>query len=322
MTAFIFRPGAPAQEYANAREARTHLTPEAGVAWVPMTDPTPAQLDELARMFTLPAAAVAHVINGGNRSKLEDHGEVLFLALRHPRTPTDLTDSYVFAGPNFVIHVARDGAGTDLRRRIDADRQFRTSVSGLVCLVLGAVVESYEPALEHMTERIDDVEDDVFAGASGVAQRLHELLNDVLRYQRALHALVGISEQLLHRVPQDLHNHLRGIHHHARQQSMRIEGCHDVLSSAMQVHIALVGQRQNEEVARLSQATYEQGEQAKKIASWAAILFTPTVIAGVYGMNFRHMPELATRYGYPVALLAMFGAAVALFLIFKRQKWL
>lgn len=323
MSLVIYSPGAPALRCDGAREMRIQLNETGGVGWVSLENPHAADIEELGEVFALPELAVQDALRGRQRSKLEDYDDVHFLVLRHALPGEELTEMHVFAGPDFVICLTADSpVNGEADKRIAADPTFHDTATGILYLLLDAVVDSYEPEVEALGEMIDDVEDDVFAGQGGVVQRLHELLRTVLRYQRAIHPLVGISEQFLRKAPADMRSHFRDIHDHTLRLSTRIDSLRDLLSSAMQVHIALVGQRQNEEMARMSQAAFEQGEQSKKVASWAAILFTPTVIAGIYGMNFEHMPELATRYGYPAALLAMLGAVVTLYVIFKRQRWL
>ena len=323
MSFVIYSPGAHALTCDGAREMRTQLDKIGGVGWVYLEDPPPADVEELGEVFALPELAIQDALRGRQRSKLEDYDDVHFLVQRRAIPGDGLAEMHVFAGTDAVICLTSDSPpNSEIGKRIDAGGAFRGTPIGILYLLLDAVVDSYEPAVETLAETIDDVEDDVFAGKSGVVQQLHELLQTVLRYQRAIHPLVGISEQFLRKSPADLRSHFRDIHDHTLRLSTRIDSLRDLLSSAMQVHIALVGQRQNEEMARMSQAAFEQGEQSKKIASWAAILFTPTVIAGIYGMNFHNMPELATRYGYPAALLAMLGAVVTLYVIFKRQRWL
>lgn len=322
MSFVIYSPGAPARTCDGAREMRTQLEETGGVGWVYLENPPASEVEELGEVFALPELAIQDVLRGRQRSKLEDYDDVHFLVLRRV-IRGGLAEMHVFAGTDVVICLTSDTpANGEIGNRIDAGEEFHDTPIGILYLLLDAVVDSYEPAVEALAETIDDVEDDVFAGKREVVQRLHELLQTVLSYQRVIHPLVGISEQFLRKAPADLRSHFRDVHDHTLRLSTRIDSLRDLLSSAMQVHIALVGQRQNEEMARMSQAAFEQGEQSKKIASWAAILFTPTVIAGIYGMNFHHMPELATRFGYPAALLAMLGAVVTLYVIFKRQRWL
>ncbi len=312
----------PSLTCSSAGAARAHLDEGGGVAWVWIQNPTDEHVRELGEVFALPEPAINEVINGGQHSKLKQYSNLRFLALHHAQSFDQLGDMYLFVGEDFVIFLNRGEAGSEVAMRVREGEGFHHTNDGITYLVLEALVNSYEPMITSIGEEIDDIEDDVFAGAHGVAKRLHEHLHHVLQYQRAMHSLVGVSAQLLPKAPAELQGQFSELHQQILRESIRIDSFKEVLSSAMQVHIAIVGHQQNEEMARMSQAALEQGEHSKKVASWAAILFTPTVIAGIYGMNFIHMPELATKYGYPIALLGMISAAVGLYAIFKRQQWL
>ncbi len=120
----------------------------------------------------------------------------------------------------------------------------------------------------------------------------------------------------------ELRRALRDVADHATRARERIEAFRDLLANILTVNATLVAQRQNEEMARLTEAGYLQNEQVKRISSWAAILFAPTLVASVYGMNFDHMPELGWQLGYPFALLLMVLLGVSLYVIFKRRGWL
>ena len=318
----IYSPHRPSLTCTSAGAARAHLDESGGVAWVWVRNPTDEQVRELGEVFALPEPAISEVINGGQHSKLKQYSNLRFLALHHAQSFDQLGDMYLFIGEDFVIFLDRGEAGSKVAVRVSTGEGLHHTSDGITYLVLEELVNSYEPVVTNIGEGIDDIEDDVFAGAHGVAKRLHEHLHQVLQYQRAMHSLVGVSEQLLRKAPQDLQGQFSELHQQILRESIRIDSFKEVLSSATQVHIAIVGHQQNEEMARMSRAAFEQGEHSKKVASWAAILFTPTVIAGVYGMNFIHMPELATKYGYPIALFAMISAAVGLYVIFKRQQWL
>ncbi|MET0714967.1 MAG: CorA family divalent cation transporter, partial [Mycetocola sp.] len=144
---------------------------------------------------------------------------------------------------------------------------------------------------------------------------------------RATKPLVGVFDALTagfdkYDVDVELRRHLRDVHDHVLRVIERADAFRAVLQNALTVNSALVGQRQNEETRRLSEASYAQSEQVKKISSWAAILFAPTLIGTIYGMNFRHMPELHWQFGYPFAVLLMVGMGAALYLVFKKNKWL
>ena len=120
----------------------------------------------------------------------------------------------------------------------------------------------------------------------------------------------------------ELRRRFRDVEDHATRVLERVENFRTLLTNLININAALIAQRQNEEMARMTEAGYEQNEQVKRISSWAAILFAPTLISGIYGMNFEHIPELGSRFGYPAALLAMLLGMVVLYAIFKRKGWM
>jgi magnesium transporter len=162
-----------------------------------------------------------------------------------------------------------------------------------------------------------------------VSKRIYQLSREVIEFQRAVEPLSDMFDELRERLKEkagaadlELRRALRDVADHATRVLERIEAFRQLLANILQVNAALVGQRQNEEMARMTQAGYEQNEQVKRISSWAAILFAPTLVASIYGMNFTHMPELNWLLGYPFALVLMFLLGVGLYVVFKRRGWL
>ena len=149
----------------------------------------------------------------------------------------------------------------------------------------------------------------------------------MIEVQRATKPLLGIIDALSagfdkYHVDIELQRHLRDVGDHVLRIVERIDGFRALLQNALTVNATLVGQRQNDEVRRLTQTSLDQNEQVKRISAWAAILFAPTLVGTIYGMNFKHMPEIGWRLGYPFALLAMAACGVVLYLVFKRRGWL
>ena len=125
-----------------------------------------------------------------------------------------------------------------------------------------------------------------------------------------------------HAIDVELRRHLRDVIDHLIPVVERVDSFRQLLGDALTVHLTMVGQRQNEEMRLLSETTFKQSEEVKKISSWAAILFTPTLVGTIYGMNFTNMPELHWAWGYPMAIGLMGAMGVGLYLIFKRRNWL
>jgi magnesium transporter len=149
----------------------------------------------------------------------------------------------------------------------------------------------------------------------------------VIEVQRATKLLLDIIDALnggfdKYRLDIELQRHLRDVNDHVLRIVERIDAFRALLQNALTVDATLVGQRQNDEIKRLTQTSLDQNEDVKRISAWAAILFAPTLVGTIYGMNFKHMPEIGWRLGYPVALLAMAALGIVLYVVFKRRGWL
>ena len=194
--------------------------------------------------------------------------------------------------------------------------------------VLDQVVDEYSPVISGVENDIDEIEDQLFSEESNVSRRIYELSREVIAFQRATQPLVGMLAILRERITSEdertieLHRDLRDVEDHVLALVERVDGFRALLQNALMVHATLVGQRQNDETKALTEASLSQSEQTKRISSWAAILFAPTLIASIYGMNFRNMPELLWPLGYPLAILAMVLLGFGLFLSFKKRGWI
>jgi magnesium transporter len=160
-----------------------------------------------------------------------------------------------------------------------------------------------------------------------VSKRIYGLAREVMSFQRATSPLVDILEGLQrgfekYDVHLELRRLLRDVLDHCIRTAERVESYRSLLENALLTSATLVTESQNEEMRRLSETSLAQGEQVKRISSWAAILFAPSLITGIYGMNFRFMPELDTALGYPLALVGMAGLSLGLYVVFKRRGWL
>jgi magnesium transporter len=306
-------------------------------AWIGMLRPGTDEIDAVAKEFDLHPLAVEDTVNAHQRPKLEQYGDTTFVVLRPARyvdsaERIDLGEVHLFLGPEFAITV-RHAAEPDLgqvRKRLEADQQLLTHGPHAVLYgVLDRVVDDYVPVLDGLQDDIDQIEEQVFSGQSGVSKRIYELIQQVILFHRAVEPLRDIFAQLRWRLgkqgnatDQELRRRLRDVEDHATRVLERLENYRALLTNLVDVQSTLVAQRQNEEMARMTQAGYEQNEQTKRISSWAAIAFAPTLVAGTYGMNFDHMPELHWTWGYPFAVLLMVTFAGLLYALFKRNGWL
>lgn len=305
--------------------------------WIGMLRPDPAEIDAVAREFQLHELAVEDTVNAHQRPKLERYGETVFVVLRPARyldsnEVVEIGEVHLFLGPDFVITVrhAEEPDLAHVRRRLEQDPELLAhGPFAVLYAVLDKVVDDYGPVLDGLQDDIDQIEVQVFDGDPGVSRRIYQLTREVIDFQRAVEPLREIFEQLRGHLDEggevtdlELRRRLRDVADHATRALERVEAFRQLLTNILTVNAALVAQRQNDEMARLTEAGYDQNEQVKRISSWAAIIFAPTLIASVYGMNFENMPELSWRLGYPMALLLMLLLGVGLYTVFKRRGWL
>ena len=193
--------------------------------------------------------------------------------------------------------------------------------------IMDRVVDDYAPVVAGLENDIDEIETEVFGGNAGVSRRIYQLTREAIEFQRAVEPLTGILSGLAGGFEKDgmdpeLRRYLRDVHDHAIRVTERVAGFRDLLQNILSLNLTLVGLQQNGEVKALTEASIEQNDEVKKISSWAAILFAPTLVAGIYGMNFDHMSELHWVLGYPFALALMVLIAVSLYFVFNRRGWL
>jgi magnesium transporter len=270
--------------------------------------PTEAQLSAAAEEFGLHELAVEDAIVAHQRPKLERYDDTLFAVLRAARyidelEEVDFGEIHVFVGPNFVLTV-RHSQAPDLsavRRRMESEPELlRLGPEAVLYAILDSVVDGYAPVVAGLQNDIDEIETQVFGGDPNASRRTYELSQEVLELQR----------------------YLRDVADHATTVVERVDGFRQALGEILTVNATLVSQAQNEKMTNLTEASFAQNEQVKKISGWAAILFAPTLIGTVYGMNFDHMPELHWVFGYPLAVALMVATSVSLYLVFKRRGWL
>ena len=227
---------------------------------------------------------------------------------------------HIFAGPQFVITV-RHAEAPDLHRvreKLEARPDLLSrGPFAIVRAILDRVVDDYGPVVAGIENDIDETENEVFGETSDASRRIYELTREAIEFQRATKPLGRILDGLMG-APQ-LHDeerrYLRDVQDHAVRVEERAESFRELLNSILNVNLTL-------ETKALSEAANETNDEVKKISAWAAILFAPTLIGTIYGMNFRHMPELSWLLGYPFALGLMLAVCLGLFLMFRRRGWI
>jgi magnesium transporter len=306
-----------------------------GMAWIGLARPTESELLSLAGEFDLHPLAVEDALEAHQRPKLERYGDTLFVVLRAARyldapEEVEFGELHVFVGADFVITV-RHGAAPDLsgvrRRMEDSPELLKLGPEAVLYAILDAVVDGYAPVVAGVQTDIDEIETEVFSGAPEVSRRIYELSREMVEFQRATRPLVGMLHALMagfakYGTDEELQRYLRDVADHVTHTSERVDGFRQALADILTVNATQVTQQQNSEMRALAEAGFEQNEEIKKISSWAAILFAPTLVGTVYGMNFDHMPELHWVLGYPLSIALMATVCTSLYFIFKRRDWL
>jgi magnesium transporter len=289
--------------------------------WIGLYEPTEEEFDSLRREFDLHPLAVEDAIHAHQRPKLEVYDEMVFLVLKTARyvDPTEvieLGEVLVFLGEDFLITVRHGEASslTPVREALDAaPERLKHGPSSALHAILDQIVDDYQPAIEGLDTDIDEVEEQLFSGERvNPAERIYRLQREVLSFRKATAPLVEPIDKLARghymQIHSEVRDYFRDVNDHLIRVRDQLDAMRDLLSSSLQANLAQVGVRQNEDMRRIS--------------AWVAIIAVPTAIAGIYGMNFTHMPELHYRAGYPGALLAMLIICTLLYRYFKKVGWL
>jgi magnesium transporter len=316
----IYVDGRRAAEPGTLRETYEAVRERRGVAWIGLYRPTQKEFSSVSEEFGLHDLAVEDATEAHQRPKLERYGGTLFVVLKPARyldeeERVEFGEIHVFVGDDFVVTV-RHSEAPDIgavRRSLEADPELlRRGPEAILHAIMDRVVDDYMPVVEGLGIDIAEIEAEVFGGNPNVSRRIYELSREVIEFQRATEPLSGVLGNMIQDEPTDVdpevRRYLRDVQDHLLQVTERLAGFRELLQNILSVNLTLSSLAQNEEV--------------KKISAWAAILFAPTLIGTVYGMNFRYMPELNWFFGYPLALVLMVLTSVTLYLVFKRRGWL
>jgi magnesium transporter len=289
-------------------------------AWIGLLEPTEEEFESVRREFQLHELAVEDAIVAHQRPKLEFYGDSLFVVLKtarwiDPDERIELGELLIFVGDGFIVSVRH---GEPSLRDVQLQMEQRPDLlahgpSAALYAVVDRVVDDYEPVIEELDSSIRETETDVFSpSSSNPSGRIYQLKRAVLEMHTALAPLAPAVEKLTTiehpLIDKDIRPYFRDVHDHLLRAHGRVEGFRELLTSVL--------------AANLTQASVRQNEDVRKISAWAAIIAVPTLITGVYGMNFEHMPELTWRLGYPLALLIMALACSLLYRQFRRVGWL
>jgi magnesium transporter len=334
--AALYRDGHRVETPPTAADAAGHLRTQPGtMAWIGLFRPSESQFLPVAEEFGLHEVAVEDAIVAHQRPKLERYGDTLFVVLRAATYLDDVEEVefgeiHVFVGPNFVLTV-RHSRTPDLgavRHRMESDPELLArGPEAVLYAILDSVVDGYAPVVAGLQKDIDEIETQVFHGDPKVSRRIYELSGEVIEFQRSVRPLLEMLGRLAigfdkYGTDEELQRHLRDVADHATTVAEKVDVFRQLLADILVVNATLVSQAQNEEIKGLTEASYAQNEEVKRVSAWAAILFAPTLIGTVYGMNFENMPELGWNLGYPFALGLMILTSVTLWLIFRARGWL
>ncbi len=289
--------------------------------WVAMKDPQPEELKAMQEEFGLHDLAVEDAQRGHQRPKIEEYGDSLFMVLQL----LDMHDGElqqgelaIFVGHNYVLSVRRSSERrlTDVRARAEREPDLLRNGSGYVLYALmDAVVDRYFPVLDELESELECIEERIFSGqAAGRAniEALYKLKQKLVVIKHAIGPTLEASSKLFGgRVPHlcvNLQDYFRDIYDHLQRLNQTVDSLRDTVATALNVNLSLINLQENEVV--------------KRLAAYAALVAVPTLVAGIYGMNFHNMPELDWKYGYPLALASMAGIDGYLFRLFRKSQWL
>ncbi len=288
--------------------------------WVALHEATPEELDQVAACFELHELAIEDVRSGGQRPKIEEYDDVLFIIMplmEMQEHDIALGEVAIFVGPDFVLSIrTRSGEGfLGVRARAEREPdQLRHGPGYVVYALVDAIVDRYLPVIEKIEEQLEAVEAKIFV-AGAARDNIRELYELKQRVVTIRHVITPVTEAIdkLHggrvpRVVQDLGEYFRDVFDHLYRLQTSVEGVREMIITAINVNLAMV--------------TIDQSDVAKRLAAWAAIFAAMTTLAGIWGMNFEHMPELKWQYGYPLALGLMVAVAYYLYRQFRRAGWL
>ena len=302
-------------------EVQNYVSQPGCLVWVALREPDAETLDKLQQVLGLHPLAVEDARNGHQRPKVEDYGDSLFAVMQiiePDGAELRVGEVAVFAGRNYVVSVRShaERGFQEVRARCEREPELLRLGSGFVLYALAdAVVDRYFPVLDLLEAELETVEERIFASNGSPRasiEALYELKNRLMIVKHAVAPLLeGISNLSGARVPtlcSGLRAYFRDIYDHLLRLNQTIETIRDSVATATAVNLSMISLQENETM--------------KRLAAYAALIAVPTLIAGIYGMNFEHMPELGWQFGYAGALGVMAVIDVYLFYRLRKAKWL
>ena len=288
--------------------------------WVALKDPLPQELETMQEEFGLHELAVEDAQHWHQRPKIEEYGDCLFVVLQVPQLRGDeikMGEVDLFVGRKYVLSVRHDvEVGFQaVRDRAQADPELLALGAGFVFYALmDNVVDRYFPIVDQLESRLEDLENRIFAGGDHreIIEQLYDLKHFIMVMRHAVEPLLEVTHKLFGgRVPpvaQHVQEYFRDVYDHLVRLSQQLDGLRDMVTTALSVNISMINMAST--------------EVTKRLAAYAALVAVPTMIAGIYGMNFEHMPELRSPWGYPATLAAMVAIDALVFWRFRRIGWI
>jgi magnesium transporter len=309
------------------RAAMAEARERNGFVWCGLLDPDDATLHELAEVFGLPEKAMTHTVRAHHRPKLDIYGDQLCMVVKtaryvahdSPAAANEIIESgevIAFLGADFIVTV-RHGHDSGLRELRDelesAPERLRLGPAAVLHGIVGVVVDSYLTVTEEFENDIDAMEAIAFEPRQHIdAEHMYLFKREIVELNRAVGPLTAPLRRLIEHpttlVPEQVRSYFRDVENHLTSVSERVASYDELLTSLV--------------TATLAKLSVQQNSDMRKITSWAAIIAVPTLVVGVYGMNFDTMPELHWRFGYPIVIVVMVAICTGLYRVFRRRSWL
>ncbi|BBX95571.1 magnesium/cobalt transporter CorA [Mycobacterium lacus] len=320
-------PGKYTHDAALARVREIELTGHEAFVWIGLHEPDESHMQDVADVFGLHPLAVEDAVHAHQRPKLERYDETLFLVLKTvnyvphesvvlARQIVETGEIMIFVGRDFVVTVrhGEHGGLSDVRKRMDSDPDhLRLGPYAVLHAISDYVVDHYLAVTSLMETDIDSIEEVAFAPSRKLdVEPIYLLKREVVELRRCVSPLSAAFQRLQTEskdlISKEVRRYLRDVADHQTEAADQIASYDDMLNSLVQAALARVGMQQNMDM--------------RKISAWAGIIAVPTMVAGIYGMNFHFMPELDSRWGYPTVISAMVAICIFLYISFRKRDWL
>jgi magnesium transporter len=290
--------------------------------WIGLYEPSETTLRKVQEEFCLHDLAIEDALRAHQRPKLEEYGNSLFIVLRTaqlgPEHQLEFGETHLFVGPTYLVSIRHGSARSyaEVRARAESTPHLLKKGPGFVLYaIMDFVVDQYFPIVDTLEEDLEMIETEIFDESHygrEISERIYHLKRDLLALKRAVSPLIDVCNRLmrydLNIIPDDVRPYFRDVYDHVIRINESIDTLRELVTGALEANLTLI--------------SVAQAEVAKKLAGWAAIIAVPTMVAGIYGMNFKHMPELDYRYGYPLVLGGTVAVCAWVYSRFRKSGWL